>query len=351
MSTKCSTAELSAHETLATSCPKNDWDGQSRAGEGVYNQSREGAQELLAIEFSLYGDFRKPRAEAPMSKHAFSVSMPENLTSPVVFASPHSGSDYDSTFLQASILDGQQIRSSEDAFVDQLFADVPRFGAPLLAAVKPRAFLDLNRATEELDPALIEDVPRRSQNPRVASGLGVIPRVVANGRAIYRGKLPRQEAHRRITQYWHPYHDALQGLLTQAQDKFGQAVLVDCHSMPHEAIATMPARHSALPEVVLGDRFGSSAAAAVMDRVEAAFVRAGLRVVRNAPFAGAYITQSYGRPSRGQHAVQVEIDRSLYMDEALVRPNGDFFAVKELLGQVAAEIALMDQDEMPLAAE
>lgn len=351
MSTKCSTAELSAHETLATSCPKKDWDEESRAGEGVYNQSREGVQELLAIEFSLYDDFRNPRAKAPMSKHAFSVSMPENLTSPVVFASPHSGSDYDSTFLRASILDGQQIRSSEDAFVDQLFADVPRFGAPLLLAVKPRAYLDLNRAVEELDPALIEDVPRRSQNPRVASGLGVIPRVVANGRAIYRGKLPRQEAHRRIDQFWHPYHDALQGLLNQAQDRFGQAVLVDCHSMPHEAVATMPARHTELPEVVLGDRFGSSAGAAVMDRIEAAFVRAGLRVVRNAPFAGAYITQRYGRPSRRQHAVQVEIDRSLYMDEARVRPNSDFFAFKALLGQVAAEIAMMDQEEIPLAAE
>lgn len=286
-----------------------------------------------------------------MSQRAFSVISPQDLTSPVVFASPHSGSDYDSTFLQASVLKGRQIRSSEDAFVDQLFADAPRFGAPLLAAVKPRAFLDLNRAVEELDPALIEGVPRRGQNPRVASGLGVIPRVVANGRAIYRGKLPIGEANRRIDCFWHPYHSALQGLLTQAHDRFGQAVLIDCHSMPHEAVATMPARWGAVPEVVLGDRFGSSAGAAVMDRIEAAFIGAGLRVARNAPFAGAYITQTYGRPSRGQHAVQVEIDRSLYMDEARVQPNKNFDAFKALLAQVTCEIVQMGQDEMPLAAE
>ncbi len=286
-----------------------------------------------------------------MTQRAFSVISPQETTSPVVFASPHSGSDYDSDFLQASILDGLQIRSSEDAFVDNLFAEAPRFGAPLLYALKPRAFLDLNRAVEELDPALIEEARPRGLNPRIASGLGVIPRVVANGQAIYRGKLSMQEAQRRIDTFWHPYHAALGGLLRQAQQRFGQSVLIDCHSMPHEAVASMPARPGALPEVVLGDRFGSAASAVVMDRVEAAFVDAGLRVVRNAPFAGAYITQTYGRPSRGQHAVQVELDRSLYMDEAAIRPNSDFQAFKALLSEVIGEIAKIGAEDLPLAAE
>lgn len=286
-----------------------------------------------------------------MSQRAYSIVAPQKLTSSVVFASPHSGSDYDSTFLRASILNGLQIRSSEDAFVDQLFAAAPRFGAPLLSAVKPRAYLDLNRAVEELDPALIEGVRRAGQNPRVASGLGVIPRVVANGRAIYRGKLPIQEADRRIEHFWQPYHAALRGLLRQAHSSFGQAVLIDCHSMPHEAVATMPARRGELPEVVLGDRFGSSAAAEVVDQVEAAFVEAGLRVARNAPFAGAYITQTYGRPSRGQHAVQIEIDRALYMDETQVRPSKDFAAFRSVLGRVIGDIAKMGQEKIPLAAE
>lgn len=286
-----------------------------------------------------------------MTQRAFSVISPQETTSPVVFASPHSGSDYDSDFLQASILDGLQIRSSEDAFVDNLFAEAPRFGAPLLYALKPRAFLDLNRAVEELDPALIEEARPRGLNPRIASGLGVIPRVVANGQAIYRGKLSMQEAQRRIDTFWHPYHAALGGLLRQAQQRFGQSVLIDCHSMPHEAVASMPARPGALPEVVLGDRFGCAASAVVMDRVEAAFVDAGLRVVRNAPFAGAYITQTYGRPSRGQHAVQVELDRSLYMDEAAIRPNSDFQAFKALLSEVIGEIAKIGAEDLPLAAE
>jgi N-formylglutamate deformylase len=189
-----------------------------------------------------------------------------------------------------------------------------------------------------LDPALIEGVARRGQNPRVASGLGVIPRVVAGGRAIYRGKLPIAEAHRRIEEYWKPYHRALQGLLDRAHEQFGHAILVDCHSMPHEALETMPRRAGHLPDVVLGDRFGAAASSEIVDRIEVAFVRGGLRVARNAPFAGAYITQAYGRPSRNQHAVQVEIDRSLYMDEDAIRPNRNFAALQEVLREVIAEI-------------
>ncbi len=273
-----------------------------------------------------------------MSDDAFSVFSPQDLCSAAVFASPHSGSDYPEHFLQETILDNQRIRSSEDAFVDQLFSAAPDYGAPLLTAKKPRAYLDLNRSPEELDPALIEGVARRGQNPRVASGLGVIPRVVAGGRAIYRGKLPVAEAHRRIENYWKPYHRALQRLLDQAHERFGQAILVDCHSMPHEALESMPRRAGYLPDVVLGDRFGAAASGEIVDRIEAAFARSGLRVARNAPFAGAYITQSYGRPSRNQHAVQVEIDRSLYMDEDAIRPNQNFAALQEALCDVIADI-------------
>ncbi|MFW8635982.1 N-formylglutamate amidohydrolase [Cribrihabitans pelagius] len=286
-----------------------------------------------------------------MPDTAFSVISPQELTSAVVFASPHSGTDYSESFLAQAILGGTAIRSSEDAFVDQLFAAAPGLGAPLLTAVKPRAYLDLNRSPEELDPALIEGVTRKGQNPRVASGLGVIPRVVSGGRAIYRGKLPLSEAEFRLSHFWHPYHDALKGLLKQAHRRFGQAILVDCHSMPHEAIETMAPRGTSRPEVVLGDRFGAAAATAIVDRIEAAFTAAGLEVARNAPFAGAYITQTYGRPSQRQHAVQIEIDRALYMDETELRPNANFGVLRDLLRGVIAEIAVIGQEEMPLAAE
>lgn len=286
-----------------------------------------------------------------MPKRTFQLFDPAELRSGVVFASPHSGADYSKAFLDQTILDPHLIRTSEDAFVDQLFGCAPDFGVPLLTAGAPRAFVDLNRARDELDPALIAGVKRQGHNPRVASGLGVIPRVVANGRAIYRGKIAMQEAEKRLSHYWQPYHQTLQNVLTRAHRHFGRAVLIDCHSMPHEAIETMAARGPHAPEVVLGDRFGSTASPEVMDQVEAAFASAGLQVSRNAPFAGAYITQAYGRPARHQHAIQVEIDRSLYMDEARIRPNGNFKALQQVLRGVVAEIAGIGSAEQPLAAE
>ena len=286
-----------------------------------------------------------------MPKSAYEVVLPSVSRSCVVFASPHSGRDYSATFLRGSVLDERAIRSSEDAFVDQLFDCAPEFGAAFIKAGAPRAFVDLNRARDELDPALIDGVRRQGHNPRVASGLGVIPRVVANGRAIYRGKITLDEAHRRIDAYWRPYHARLQGLLDAAHQRHGQAVLVDCHSMPHEAMDGVARSGMRRPDVVLGDRFGAAASAEVVDRVEAAFASAGFVVTRNTPFAGAYITQAYGRPGRGQHAVQVEIDRALYMNETLIRPNGVFDQVRDALRQVVGEIAQIGQGRLPLAAE
>jgi N-formylglutamate deformylase len=286
-----------------------------------------------------------------MPNDAYEVIHPEINRSCVVFASPHSGRNYSFSFLRSSILDDHVIRSSEDAFVDLLFNSAPEFGAPFLMAGAPRAYIDLNRSCDELDPALIEGVRRQGHNPRVASGLGVIPRVVANGRAIYRGKITLEEAEKRIDRYWRPYHDMLQKLLDAAHQRHGQTVLIDCHSMPHEAMDGVALHGMKRPDVVLGDRFGAAASGDLVDRIEAAFTRAGFNVTRNTPFAGAYITQAYGRPSRGQHAVQIELDRSLYMDEALVRPNDNFEDVQKALREVLAEIAMIGQGRVPLAAE
>ncbi len=286
-----------------------------------------------------------------MSNTAYALHEPEHRQSCVVFASPHSGRRYLSGFLDRSVLDTRTLRSSEDAFVDQLFACVPDFGAPLLTAVMPRAYVDLNRSPDELDPALIQGVRRSGHNPRIASGLGVIPRVVSNGRAIYSGKLSRVEVDRRISRYWHPYHSALQTLLNQAHRTFGQAVLIDCHSMPHEAVDGIARTSTKRPEIVLGDRFGAAASGDIVDQIEAAFASAGLNVTRNAPFAGAYITQAYGRPARGHHAIQIEIDRALYMDEQRVEPNANFGDFRDLLQGVIARISGVQSSEMPLAAE
>ena len=286
-----------------------------------------------------------------MARAPYQLTMPDRRRTGVVFASPHSGRDYPAAFLRASVLDQRTIRSSEDAFVDTLLDGVPALGAPLLAATAPRAFLDLNRAADELDPALIEGARLAAHNPRIASGLGVIPRVVAGGRAIYRGKISRDEAEARIDTFWRPYHDCLADLLETARASFGEAILLDMHSMPHEAMDSIASAGARRPEIVLGDRFGAAAAPHVMDRIEAAFERAGFRTLRNAPFAGAYITQTYGRPSRGFHAVQIEIDRALYMNEREVRPNGNFMSFRRVLHSILAEIADIGRGELSLAAE
>lgn len=281
----------------------------------------------------------------------FTLFRPERWTAPVVVSSPHSGRDYPDDFLQASVLDGRAIRSSEDAFVDLLFDGAPDLGMPLITAHAPRAYIDLNRAAEELDPAVVEGVARQGHNPRVSSGLGVIPRVVGGGRAIYRGKIAPAEAALRIERHWRPYHTALADLVTECRASFGQVVLIDCHSMPHEALDSHARPGQPRPDVILGDRFSAAASREVVDRIEAAFTGVGLRVSRNTPFAGAYITQTYGRPSLRQHAVQIEIDRGLYMDERTITPRPDFQDFRALIQAALAEIALLGGSSLPLAAE
>lgn len=284
---------------------------------------------------------------------AVEILEPVNATSPLVFASPHSGRVYPPAFLARAQVDERVLRSSEDAFVDLLLADAPLFGAPLITTQVPRAYVDFNRAADELDPALIEGAPRSALNPRVASGLGVIARVVANGRAIYRGKLPIAEAQDRITAYWQPYHLALAALLARQHTRFGQVLLCDVHSMPHEALNGHVARGAARPDVVIGDRWGASCRAEVMEQVEAVLRGAGLKVARNAPFSGAYVAQQYGQPSQGKHALQLELDRALYLDEERVEPSADFDAFRLVMRGVVRDLAALDLGggAMDLAAE
>lgn len=287
-----------------------------------------------------------------MQHPAYQITLPPEPLSPVVMSSPHSGRDYPQGFVQKTVLDFNQLRSSEDAFVDRLIDMAPNYGVALITARCPRAFVDFNRAPDELDPALIEGLARSPHNPRISSGLGVIPRVVSGGRAIYRGKMPLTEAEARITGNWHPYHRALRHLLEETHAFFGQSVLIDWHSMPHEAIEHHGRPGALRPEIVLGDRFGASAGSDWTDRIEAAFQDAGLRVARNSPFAGAFIAQSYGRPASNRHVIQIEIDRALYLDEARVTPLPRFDRFRQLIGEVIARITSDTmQPERSMAAE
>ena len=285
---------------------------------------------------------------------AFEFLPPSPPDSAVVFASPHSGRVYPPELLAASMLEPTALRSSEDAYVDCFLRAAPGAGAPVLLGGVPRAFVDYNRAATDLDPALIAGVSTRGLNPRISSGLGVIPRVVAGGRAIYRGKISKAEAERRLRLYWHPYHDKLAALMAAQRARHGRAILLDMHSMPRDAVS-MNGQHTSLrPDIVLGDRFGASAHAAITEAVAAIFADAGLRVARNSPFAGAYITQRHGLPSIGQHAVQIEIDRGLYLDERRVAPNAGFESFCGEMDGIVQRLAELGRDQptqMPLAAE
>lgn len=281
----------------------------------------------------------------------FRLTEPSRLTTGAVFNSPHSGDQYPAELIARTRLDRLQLRASEDALVDQLFAPAALYGAPLLAATAPRAWVDLNRGPAELDPALIEGVRATGLNQRIAAGLGVVPRIVSEGAAIYDGKLTLIEAQERIRTLHAPYHARLEALLARARETFGAAILFDCHSMPSEALRAAPRVRGRAPEVVLGDRFGAAAARDIVAETQAAFEAQGFVVARNAPFAGGYITQRYGRPSRGLNAVQIEIDRGLYLDQRRIEPNGAFSEVARRLEQVIVALARIEPGAVALAAE
>lgn len=281
----------------------------------------------------------------------YSLFEPERYLSPAVFSSPHSGARYPADFLATASLDSMSIRSSEDAFVDELFGAAPHYGAPLIAANLPRAYVDLNRSADELDPALIAGAQRRGANPRISAGLGVIPRVVAEGRPIRSGKIPLREAHKRLRLGYHPYHDQLEALLMRQRDIFGIAMLYDCHSMPHDALSAAPTVRGRRPDVILGDRFGASCERWLIDAASDYFADAGFVVARNAPFAGGYITQHYGRPTRGIHALQIEIDRALYMDEHAMVRAAEFEDVTDRVERVIAGLSRLGSAAAPMAAE
>jgi len=274
-------------------------------------------------------------------KPAFETIRPRRLTAPLVFNSGHSGRDYPQRFLEMTRLDHLSIRQSEDAFVDELFGRAPHLGTPLLRAHFPRAYLDVNREPWELDPQMFsEPLSDRfnTTSPRVAAGLGTLARVVAENKPIYRDRLTLDDACTRVEGIYIPYHATLQRLLSEALTQFGVAVLIDCHSMPRLARSG----DKAAPDIVLGDRYGTTCAPVVMDLVETVFSSAGLKVARNRPYAGGYATRTYGRPQYGVHAIQIEISRHLYMNEVTLSKNESFDAVRQLVERLIFALIGLD---------
>lgn len=264
-------------------------------------------------------------------------------TNALVFASPHSGRLYPQRLMEASRLGKDAIRRSEDAYVDRLIAAAPQHGTPVLAARLARAWLDLNRDAWELDSTMFEDeLPAyaRGRSSRVAAGLGCIARTVGEGEEIYHRKLTFAEARARIESVHLPYHAALRDLVTQATLTRGAAVLIDWHSMP--SASTRQGGGGSGCDVVLGDRFGAACAPGVSRLVETTLRAMGYRVARNAPYAGGYTTEHYGQPAKRVHALQVEINRGLYMNEATLAPSSGFHPLRENLERLFAVLAATD---------
>ena len=268
----------------------------------------------------------------------FTVLQPVEQKAPFVFCSPHSGRTYPAHFLEQARLDAKSLRKSEDSFVDDLFAHVARLGAPLLAARFPRAYLDVNREPYELDPALIQGpLPdyANTQSARVAGGLGTLARLVADGEEIYRSKLPLATALTRVETLYHPFHTMLAELIERTRQTFGYAILIDCHSMPS---ASMAHQAGSRPDFVLGDRFGVSCNDRLTMFTRSALTRLGYDVHLNRPYAGGHITEHYGRPARGVHALQIEINRGLYMDESSLTPTASFEGLRSDLEHLCARL-------------
>lgn len=279
-------------------------------------------------------DFASTTETGPLP--AFVLRSPEQLIAPVIFASPHSGEHYPQSMRSDLCVPILDLRRTEDAFVGDLFAPVLEHGAIQIEAQYGRAYVDLNRDVRELDADMFADgVPRVAGMPsaRVKAGLGCLPRVGASGHEIYRRKLSLAEGSFRLDHVYDGYHGALQAEIERLKSDWSDVVIIDCHSMP----SRQPGR-SSLPDIVLGDRFGSSCSAHLTSDVEKAMRKLGFSVSRNAPYAGGYTTRRYGRPRRGVHVLQIEINRSLYMNERDVRRSAGFDALQKQLNEVTAAI-------------
>lgn len=277
----------------------------------------------------------------------FEVIEPRGTHGALLFNSPHSGNVFPEAFLRSSRLPATDLRRSADLYMDELLIGAVARGVPLMRAHFPRSFLDVNREPYELDPAMFDGrVPpfANSRSARVSSGYGTIARLVAESQEIYSGRIPISEALRRIDQYYLPYHAALRRLISGAHRQFSYAVLIDWHSMPS---AVFPAYRSL--DVVLGDRHGTSCSSALTDFVEHVARGLGLTVGRNQPYAGGFITEHYGNPVSGLHALQIEVNRALYMDEESQTPHSGFAPTAEALMTLTdALIAYDELEPVPL---
>jgi N-formylglutamate deformylase len=265
------------------------------------------------------------------------IERPRSALVPLVFDSPHSGTRLPPDFTPA--VPPETVLLASDTHVDALFAHVTGLGAPLLAALFPRSFLDVNRSLLDIDPALLDAPwphPCRD-SPSARRGMGLIWRYAWGDQLMYARALTVAEVEARIDRYWRPYHAALEQLLDAAHARFGRVYHVNCHSMPALGHRLSPDPAGTLrPDFVLGDRHGTSCAPAFIACAETVLRERGYHVVRNQPFPGAELVQAYSDPAAGRHSLQIEINRRLYMDEGSRERTSGF-------ARLEADLALLSR--------
>lgn len=280
----------------------------------------------------------------------FTLLEPTITPAPLVVDSPHSGRDYPDDFDFECSLD--VLRQTEDSYVDELVTSAAQAGATVLAAEFPRSYIDVNRAEDDIDPALLaEPWPGPLQpSARTLLGLGLVRRLCKSSVPVYRGPLPVAEVKRRIHECYRPYHAALEKIIAQRMRQFGECYLIDAHSMPDKGSDNQSARR---PDFVLGDRNGESADPSFTGRVCTMLREMGYSVALNDPYKGVEIVRRYGQPHKGQHALQLEINRRLYMNEQTLEKTAGFAKLQTVLAAFFKILAndLMRDGTDRLAAE
>lgn len=282
---------------------------------------------------------------------AFDRHGPVEPWSPVVISVPHAGRDYPSAVLDRSRAPLSVVQRLEDRFADLLVQPLIARGHSVIVARVPRAVIDLNRQEREIDPLVVRSLPHNYPviaSAKVQGGLGLFPRRLQGVGELWRRPIEWGEAAWRIEHLHRPYHAALSAMMQRARAAFGHAILLDVHSMP-----TLPESPgaSAQPRVVLGDRFGQSASGRLMALADGLFSGAGYATAQNHPYPGNYLIERHGRPIEGFHALQLEIDRGLYLDAKLEQPGNGLAAVQQILASLvkALDSGLFDSSHVQAA--
>ena len=256
---------------------------------------------------------------------------------PVVFDSPHSGSNYPSDFNH--IVPMEKIRRAEDMYVDELFGSAPKFGATLIAALFPRSYIDPNRSLQDLDPELLTESWPEPIRPgeKARLGHGLIWRLCPPDMNLYIEKLSPDAVRSRIDQYWQPYHAALRDALDGLYERFDAVWHINCHSMPSATRGPF-LNGGGQADFVLGDRDGTTASPDFLHLVRDSLRELGYSVKVNDPYKGVELVRAYSDPGRGRHSLQIEINRALYMDEVTFERLPQFANLKTSLDRVIETI-------------